>query len=63
MSPSTNTSSGPNTSTEATTIPTYPSPYAKQTDFATTIFNTTKDLLVNFDDKHAKNIQKPNKPL
>ena len=35
----------------------------KQTDFANTIENTIKDLLVKFDDKHAKNMQGSNKPL
>ena len=54
MSPSTNARSGPTTSTEATTITTSPSPYVTQNDFSTTITNTIKYLLANFDDKNAK---------
>ena len=58
MSPSTNTRSGLTISTEATTIPTSTSPYMIQTDFATTIANTIKYLLANFDDNYTKQDEK-----
>ena len=54
MLPFTNTRSGPTTSAEATKTSSLNSPYVKQTDFATTISNTTKYLLANFDTKHTK---------
>ena len=54
MSSYTNTPSGTNTSTESTTTSTSTSPCVTQTEFSTKIYNTTKDLLSNFDDKHAK---------
>ena len=58
MSPPTNTCSvsikNLTISTEATTIPTFTSPYITQTEFSTTITTTTKDLIAIFNDKHAK---------
>ena len=47
MSPSTNTRSGPTTSTESTTTSSSTLLYAKQTNF----YNKRKYLLTNFDDK------------
>ena len=58
MSPSTNTRSGLTISTEATIIPSSTSPYMIQTDFATTIDNTIKYLLANFDDNYTKQDEK-----
>ena len=54
MPPSTNTHSGPTTSTEATTTPTSTLPYVKKNDFPITIANTIKYLLSNFDNKYTK---------
>ena len=54
MYPSTNTRSGPTTSTKATTTSISTSPYVTQTNFIITIFNTIKCLIANFYDKHAK---------
>ena len=53
MSPSTNTRSGPTTSTESTTTSPLTSPYVTQTDFSTAI----KYLLSDFDDKFKTSLK------
>ena len=58
MSSYTNTRSIPTTSTETTTTSTSILPYGTKTGVYTTMANTIKDLLVNFDDKHDKRDEK-----
>ena len=58
MHPYKNKRSGLTNSTGSTTITTTPFTYATQTDFATKISNTIKDLINMFDDKHAKQDEK-----